>query len=262
MIDGIGSQPFSAITLPPVQPPSVSFKNMVIDSSRKLYAGNKAEVEKLVTELHAPERPIQNQNTKTQNDNRNQNQNHSQKNNHPVENRQPESKPKPSFDKQRENNSKPKQAEKTPDDLRNILSKMKESPNKVEVPNYKQPKIVETKKETRTTPQKQNFPKPEIKNNVAPDKTVDLKQALADVLKRAESEREKPKDLKLNQPENQTKQPEVNSKVEDVAKSQVRKIVVEHRQGKQDRSEEVSNINPADIKRMLRQSDNERSPFN
>lgn len=54
MIDGIGSAPFSAITLPPVQRPPVSCAGMVIAQSRKLYSHPRVEVEKLVNELHMP----------------------------------------------------------------------------------------------------------------------------------------------------------------------------------------------------------------
>ncbi len=54
MIDGIGSQPFSARTLPPVQRPAISYRNMVIAASRKQYAKDRATVEKQVTELHTP----------------------------------------------------------------------------------------------------------------------------------------------------------------------------------------------------------------
>jgi hypothetical protein len=57
MIDGIGSQPFSAITLPPVALPPVSCKEMVIASSRKNFAGQRAAVEKVVDELHTPKKP-------------------------------------------------------------------------------------------------------------------------------------------------------------------------------------------------------------
>ena len=55
MIDGVGSQPFSAVTLPPVTQPPVSYRGMVIDSSRALYANRREEVEKLVADLHTPE---------------------------------------------------------------------------------------------------------------------------------------------------------------------------------------------------------------
>jgi len=54
MIDGIGSQPFSAKTLPPVQRPSVSYRNMVIAASRKNYAKERVFVEKQVLDLHNP----------------------------------------------------------------------------------------------------------------------------------------------------------------------------------------------------------------
>ncbi len=54
MIDGIGSQPFSAITLPPVERPHLSCKQMVVAASRQNYARPREEVEKLVTDLHTP----------------------------------------------------------------------------------------------------------------------------------------------------------------------------------------------------------------
>lgn len=56
MIDGIGSQPFSAKTLPPVKLPPVSCRGMVIDSSRKIFATKRDEVEKIVASLHTPEK--------------------------------------------------------------------------------------------------------------------------------------------------------------------------------------------------------------
>lgn len=72
MIDGIGSQPFSAVTLPPIAPPKVSCKQMVIAASRRNYTKPREIVEKLVTELHTPEKPEkktpdQNQKPKTGN---------------------------------------------------------------------------------------------------------------------------------------------------------------------------------------------------
>ena len=52
MIDGIGSQPFSAVTLPPIEKGPVSYKNVVIASSRKQFARERADVEKAVIEFH------------------------------------------------------------------------------------------------------------------------------------------------------------------------------------------------------------------
>ena len=55
MIDGIGSQPFSASTLPPIQRPLKSSRNQVVVRSRELYASDREEVEKIVDELHMPD---------------------------------------------------------------------------------------------------------------------------------------------------------------------------------------------------------------
>jgi hypothetical protein len=54
MIDGIGSQPFSAKTLPALELPPVSCRDMVIAASRKNYTHPRVEVEKIVMELHTP----------------------------------------------------------------------------------------------------------------------------------------------------------------------------------------------------------------
>jgi hypothetical protein len=52
MIDGIGSQPFSATTLPPIKPASISCKEMVIHRSREQFSKPRAEVEKAINEWH------------------------------------------------------------------------------------------------------------------------------------------------------------------------------------------------------------------
>lgn len=52
LIDGIGSPPFSARTLPPIQAPEVSFKNRIIESSRKKYGKLRSEVEKYIIDWH------------------------------------------------------------------------------------------------------------------------------------------------------------------------------------------------------------------
>ncbi len=54
MIDGIGSPPFSATTLPPIAPQSVSYKDMVIASSRKAYARPRPDVEADIIKFHEP----------------------------------------------------------------------------------------------------------------------------------------------------------------------------------------------------------------
>ena len=58
MIDGIGSAPFSAVTLPPVERPNVSCKDMVVAASKRNYTKGRIEVEKQVTELLTPEKIV------------------------------------------------------------------------------------------------------------------------------------------------------------------------------------------------------------
>jgi hypothetical protein len=48
MIDGVGSQPFSATTLPPFEPPPQRFTDVVVESSRRSFAAPRAQVEKSI----------------------------------------------------------------------------------------------------------------------------------------------------------------------------------------------------------------------
>jgi len=64
MIDGVPSRPFSAITLPPVLKPEISYANEIIEYSRKIYSTPRAEVEKAIViatggaeEIHVENRP-------------------------------------------------------------------------------------------------------------------------------------------------------------------------------------------------------------
>ncbi|PIR84900.1 hypothetical protein COU16_00055 [Candidatus Kaiserbacteria bacterium CG10_big_fil_rev_8_21_14_0_10_47_16] len=58
MIDGIGSQPFSAVTLPPIEPAMLSCKEMVMASSRRQFAHPRAGVETLIEVFHQPVIPV------------------------------------------------------------------------------------------------------------------------------------------------------------------------------------------------------------
>ncbi len=59
MIDGIGSRPFSALTIPRIEPPKKTFKDEVIKWSKELYGGKRDEIEKKIfselAEIPAPE---------------------------------------------------------------------------------------------------------------------------------------------------------------------------------------------------------------
>jgi energy-coupling factor transporter ATP-binding protein EcfA2 len=48
MIDGVGSPPFSAETIPPIEPPNVTYRDDVIMSSRHAFGTPRAKVEELV----------------------------------------------------------------------------------------------------------------------------------------------------------------------------------------------------------------------
>ncbi len=48
MIDGVGSRPFSAETVPPIEPPSISYRDDCVRNSREQYARPRAEMEAFV----------------------------------------------------------------------------------------------------------------------------------------------------------------------------------------------------------------------
>lgn len=54
MIDGLGSQPFSAVTLPPIAPPVTSCKEMAIAASRAQFTKTRPEVETEIHKFHEP----------------------------------------------------------------------------------------------------------------------------------------------------------------------------------------------------------------
>ncbi len=54
MIDGIGSKPFSAITLPPIAQPAVSFMEKVVENTRKNYASPRSLVESAIAKWYEP----------------------------------------------------------------------------------------------------------------------------------------------------------------------------------------------------------------
>ncbi|MEK7662478.1 MAG: type IV secretory system conjugative DNA transfer family protein, partial [Patescibacteria group bacterium] len=54
MIDGIGSKPFSAQTLPPIEEPPQSFKDKIIENTRQGYARPRSLVEEEIKKWHEP----------------------------------------------------------------------------------------------------------------------------------------------------------------------------------------------------------------
>ncbi|MCI0680248.1 type IV secretion system DNA-binding domain-containing protein [bacterium] len=54
MIDGVSSKPFSATTLPPIEPPEISMKERVISFSRKEFAKPRVAVEDAINKWYEP----------------------------------------------------------------------------------------------------------------------------------------------------------------------------------------------------------------
>lgn len=83
MIDGIGSQPFSAVTLPPIEPPEISYRDMVAELSRKRFAHPRSSVEAMINAWHAPEPAANNdhQSDKSKSFDKNRKPEHNRKNN-------------------------------------------------------------------------------------------------------------------------------------------------------------------------------------
>jgi len=50
MIDGVGSAPFSAVTIPPIEAPPVSHREQVVASSRAQFTAQRADIEKSILE--------------------------------------------------------------------------------------------------------------------------------------------------------------------------------------------------------------------
>ena len=54
MIDGVGSKPFSAVTIPPIEAPPISYRDQIIEASRTSFAGPRSVVEeRILTNLQA-----------------------------------------------------------------------------------------------------------------------------------------------------------------------------------------------------------------
>ena len=58
MIDGVGSGPFSAQTIPPIEAPNVSYRDDVVQESRRTYGRERASVEELIRHKQSEFAPI------------------------------------------------------------------------------------------------------------------------------------------------------------------------------------------------------------
>lgn len=225
MIDGIGSQPFSAKTLPPVQRPPQSSRNLVISKSRELYAKDRVAVEKLVDELHTPDPASFEQVKKTKNKSKNSGSGTGNKAN------------------------KVSNGPQTSEDLKAILARMAQAETKPE------PKQEVASTESATTSPKQSADKQTQPNSA-------LKSALADVLKQVESTPASsftPATQAVSD-----KKPTVLPTIR-VIKNQNTEKLVEQKKELTPPSSVITQDDPLEankIKRMLKPNTPERSPFN
>lgn len=300
MIDGIGSQPFSAQTLPPIQLPPVSCKGMVIESSRKLYARRRDEVEKIVHDLHAPNQDAADARSGAKRSNNGGGK--------PNNGGRPGGGGAPNRSSGRgggngngggngKRSPQPPQ-HKSPDELRSILAKMtagqQKPSNSVKVETVPEANgATQTKRSDRQATQRSE-PAP-----VADEGKSDLKSALAAVLTQAQSSgdsrqsagteeptsaevqsapkpvpseepRERPP-APAHTPTHQTNtaprsgQPLFRERHErrEVPRSGVRNVRVQERKSHAPQVNEspAPSIDPATIKRMLKHNEQERTPF-
>ncbi len=224
MIDGIGSQPFSAQTLPPIQPPHISAREMTIAASRKIYTKPRSEVEEIVASLHAP-KESQKPPTKKNHDNKKQ----------PAKNAP---------------------AAKSPDELRAILSDMTKS----KPDNSSEKKLSQSNQKKPDKNKNQGKQKPAEK----PDPKADLKNALASVLQNSASQSQaednnqqaapqskKDTDHKKSAPQNNTQKNEhVPKKTGDSTHSQDKSTTPDQ-----------DSLDQKYIKKMLKDEPAQRSPL-
>lgn len=328
MIEGIGSQPFSAVTLPPIERPPVSCRNMVVTASRKLYANKRSEIEKIVADLHTPQVPEKTHKPADRGKQGYQGGQGQGGNSKPAaygnrDNNKPNSgerfprneykKPAPTEDAPRKEYTRPKPVEKTPEDLKSVLSKMaeKNAPEKPESKPETKVEAVESKPETKPkvevpevrpepkqvneqnikeNPRKFNNDWKDRKNNNQTNKgreqqenklrelKPDLKQGLRDALKNIEANHQtnatEQNQTEAKSPAQPPAQPPAQQAPKTYSSTEQSPIEARRQRPVPDFNstpkdqkvviqEPVSEgIDPAKIKRMLRQSDNERSPFN
>lgn len=184
MIDGIGSQPFSATTLPPIQTPPVSHRAQVTSSSRKLYADTRTTVEELVNKLHTPEPKTdavkENSKTADANGKFKKNSNTTNNTNNNRQNSSGDKKINPGAPR-----SAPASQQKTADDLRSVLAKMTGATDVVtkETEVQQKPKTDPTLTEPASHPPAKNntnnTPKPKLQKSDAESSTTPNSSALA-----------------------------------------------------------------------------------
>ncbi len=275
MIDGVGSQPFSAATLPPVRRPPVSCRDMVINSSRTLYANRRELIEKLVTDLHTPSPAPEKAKKPAEGTPYAKRPGPTTTSTPPFEVKSPrkfeapkqsdarvsvstEQRP-PAFERKPEIKKPQTTAAKSPDDLRSILSKMSQTHPKSTSNGYAEGAQPSGQKVEGTLKNKEDKTEPAAKN--------DLKNALASVMNQipAESKTSEkpaaPKSAERVVTPPQKKHPRSTSNGFAEGAVQPAPPAPERRAVPSFALSPESTIDESVVKRMLREEKQDRSPF-
>lgn len=148
MIDGIGSRPFSAVTLPPIEPSHISYKDQIVAMSRRAYGHPREEVEASIHEWHAPIRKAPTEQKpkpkpeapRKEAVERKPEERPQKERVHPKE-----GKPK---ERPRERQEKPRPPERNTEDLRSVLRTITDGEKKEERPAPEKPKARDDLKAT------------------------------------------------------------------------------------------------------------------
>lgn len=242
MIDGIGSQPFSAVTLPPIEHHGSSYKDVLINESRRQFAHHRADVEEQVISWHAPTpEPERKQSSGKQNGGERQNNgNRSGK---------PNSGGKPNNNKPSngENDRGPKpQNGKSLDELRSVLRDIAgDTPNEKPKPQNQN----NSNNHNQDKRQNNNSSQQPNRKDQKQEKPEDLKSALAKAL----AKQEQPQQRTPAPPEG--KQETVQERrVEPVAPKPQSNIAPETRS-------ETNTIDPKELERMMKVTNSDTTRF-
>jgi hypothetical protein len=311
MIDGIGSQPFSAQTLPPIQTPSVSCRGMVIEESRQIYSKPRPAVEKIVADLHTPQpssAPVRAPNNgqspvkKFVRDDRPAVARPSFNNGH-AEAKPVSDRVRPAPDKERtvynreekpvsQNFSTPKTparpevGAKSADDLKQILARIAKKEESTKNDNQNQiPARPQVDRPKASYPPKRIEEEADTapKKNEETESGSDLKQALARVVQQvgaggtSEKTPNQPEQINENRTQSDapTSLPNGDEKIKQMLQTHRDKREVVDSAPTEEPSKSadstnkpnhtqsaISTVDPSEVKRLLRQNDNQRSPFN
>jgi energy-coupling factor transporter ATP-binding protein EcfA2 len=156
MINGVGSQPFSARTIPPIEAPEISYREDIIKNTQETYGHKRAEIEGKILESLSPLQPA----AKSMNQKKSQDKK--------QEPQKPKSQPAP---KKKET----KQNEKSLEDLRATLKKVAGNSNPPKKENKPENNSLKAALKSAGV---QKTPEPKSKTNEVPEEV--LKQIIAD----------------------------------------------------------------------------------